>query len=153
MRKDLKVICFVLLMFLITLVVPTVNSDNTLIDNPPTVKIVNPTEGYFHFSGIKLFPTFLNIVEDTMGFGGFRLVPVQVEVEDDIDPQEDIEVYMYVNENEQGNMTWNSQTNLYERKWIGPDLGIFTLNITATDSMENIGYAEMVVWYFCFIPE
>ena len=153
MKKNLKVICFVSMMFIITSLVPIVNADNTLIDNPPTVKIVNPTEGYFHFSGIKLFPTFLNVVADTMGFGGFRLVPVQVEVEDDIDPPEDLDVYMYVNENEQGNMTWNSKTNLYERKWIGPDLGVFTLNITASDSMGNIGYAEMVVWYFCFIPE
>ena len=122
-------------------------------DEPPIIQIVNPTEGYFHFSGIKLFPTVLNLVADTMGFGGFRLRPVQVNVTDDIDAPEDIQVYMYVYEDEQGNMTWNSDNGLYERKWIGPDLGTFTMNISAQDSSENIAYKEMTVWYFCFIPE
>jgi len=122
-------------------------------DEPPIIQIVNPTEGYFHFSGIKLFPTPLNLVGDTMGFGGFRLRPVQVNVTDDIDAPEEIQVYMYVYENEQGNMTYNSDNGLYERKWIGPDLGTFTMNISAQDSSENIAYKEMVVWYFCFIPE
>jgi hypothetical protein len=133
--------------------IPVVNSNSNNGDNPPTVTIVNPTEGYFHFSGIKLFPTILNIVADTMGFGGFRVRPVRVQVEDDIDSPEDIEVYLYVKEDEQGNMTYNSNNNLFERKWIGPDLGVFTLNITAKDSGGNTGSAEMEVWYFCFIPE
>ncbi|MBN1861593.1 MAG: hypothetical protein JW840_09060 [Candidatus Thermoplasmatota archaeon] len=122
-------------------------------DEPPVIQIVNPTEGYFHFSGIKLFPTILNLVGDTMGFGGFRLRPVQVNVTDDIDAPEDIQVYMYVYEDEQGNMTWNSANGLFERKWIGPDLGTFTMNISAEDSIGNIAYQEMTVWYFCFIPE
>lgn len=122
-------------------------------DEPPVIQIVNPTEGYFHFSGIKLFPTILNLVGDTMGFGGFRLRPVQVNVTDDIDAPEDIMVYMYVYENEQGNMTWNNDSGLYERKWIGPDLGTFTMNISAQDGSGNIAYKEMTVWYFCFVPE
>ena len=125
-----------------------------LIDNiPPVVKIVNPTEGYLHFSGIKLSPTFLNLIADTMGFGGFRVRPLQVKVEDDVDAAKDISVYMYVKEDEQGEMTWDSDKNLFERKWIGPDLGFYTLNITAEDTSGNLGYAEMEVWYFCFIPE
>jgi hypothetical protein len=122
-------------------------------DEPPVIEIVNPTEGYFHFSGIKLFPTMLNLVADTMGFGGFRLRPVQVNVTDDIDSPEDIHVYMYVYEDEQGNMTYNSDNGLFERKWIGPDLGDFVLNISAEDSTGNIASMEMDVWYFCFIPE
>jgi len=122
-------------------------------DQPPIIEIVNPAEGYFHFSGIKLFPTFLNLVGDTMGFGGFRLRPVQVQVSDDIDAPEDLLVYMYVYDDEQGNMTWNSDSGLHERKWIGPDLGTFTMNITAQDSGGNIASVEMSVWYFCFIPE
>ncbi len=122
-------------------------------DEAPEIEIVNPTEGYFHFSGIKLFPTILNLVGNTMGFGGFRLRPVQVQVSDDIDTPEDLLVYMYVYDNEQGNMTWNSDSGLHERKWIGPDLGTFTMNITAQDSGGNIAYKEMTVWYFCFIPE
>lgn len=122
-------------------------------DEPPVIEIVNPTEGYFHFSGIKLFPTIFNLVGDTMGFGGFRVRPVQVKVTDDIDAPEDLLVYMYVYDEEQGNMTWNSATELFERKWIGPDLGTFTMNISASDSGGNTAYKEMSVWYFCFIPE
>jgi len=120
---------------------------------PPTIEIINPTEGYFHFSGIRLFPTRLNIVADTMGLGGFRVRPVQVRVTDDIDFPQDITVYMYVYEDEQGQMNYNSNTNLHERKWIGPDLGVFTLNITAEDTSNNSNSIEMEVWYFCFIPE
>ena len=135
------------------------NKDNyplmkIFIDNtPPVVTIVNPTEGYFHFSGIKLSRTILGIIADTIGFGGFRLRPVQVQVEDDIDSPEDISVYMYVKEDEQGEMRWNSDKNLFERKWIGPDLGVYSLNITAEDTSGNIGYSEMEVFYFYFFPE
>jgi hypothetical protein len=60
---------------------------------------------------------------------------------------------MYVYEDEQGPMNYNSNTNLHERKWIGPDLGVFTLNITADDTSNNSNSVEMEVWYFCFIPE
>jgi hypothetical protein len=141
-----------MLIFLFSMI-PIAQSDSLTDDTPPTITIANPTEGYFHFSGIKLFPTFINLIYDTMGFGGFRIVPVQVQVEDDVDPPEDISVYMYVKENEQGEMVYNSNKNLFERKWIGPDLGVFTLNITAEDNSGNIGYVEMDVWYFCFIPE
>lgn len=69
-----------------------IGEDNT----PPTIDIVNPTEGYFHFSGIKLFPTQLDIVADTRGLGGFRVKPVQVQVTDNADAPQDISVYMYV---------------------------------------------------------
>jgi hypothetical protein len=148
-----KIIGISLVLMFVFSMIPVVQSNSSIDDTPPTITIVNPTEGYFHFSGIKLFPTILNIVSDTMGFGGFRLVPVQVEVEDDVDPIEDINVYMYVKEDEQGEMILNSGNNLFERKWIGPDLGVFTLNITAEDTSGNIGYLEMEVWYFCFIPE
>jgi ribonuclease Z len=129
-----------------TTVQSSYNKDNT----PPTIMIVNPTEGYLHFSGLKLFPTILNSTEDTMGYGGFRLKPVQVQVEDDVDPPEDITVYMYVKANEQGQMKWNTDNNLFERKWIGPDHGVYTLNITAEDTNGNIGFAEMQVGYLGF---
>ena len=148
-----KTVGILMVLIFIFSMIPIVQSSSNTDDTPPTITIVNPTEGYFHFSGIKLFPTILNIVSDTMGFGGFRVVPVQVQVEDDVDPPEDISVYMYVKEDEQGNMTWNSEKSLFQRKWIGPDLGVYTLNITAEDSSGNIGYSEMEVWYFCFIPE
>jgi hypothetical protein len=150
MNKKAILICIILSY---SILVPTTLSTELNDDTPPTVEIVNPTEGYFHFSGIRLFPTPLNLIADTMGFGGFRVRPVRVQVEDDTDQPEDIKVYMYVYENEQGNMTWNSNLNLFERKWIGPDLGVFTLNISAEDTSNNIAYTEMEVWYFCFIPE
>jgi hypothetical protein len=128
--------------------------DDTGLDTtPPTIEIINPTEGYFHFSGIRLFPTQLDIVADTMGFGGFRVKPVQVRATDDIDSPQNISVYMYVYEDEQGKMNYNSNTNLHERKWIGPDLGVFTLNITAEDTSNNSNSMDLEVWYFCFIPE
>jgi len=149
----IKIIGILMILIFVFSTIPIVKSSNNTDDTPPTITIVNPTTGYFHFSGIKLFPTIFNIIAGTMGFGGFRLVPVQVQVEDDLDPPEDINVYMYVKENEQGEMVWNSNKNLFERKWIGPDLGVFTLNITAEDTSGNFGYAEMEVWYFCFIPE
>jgi len=149
-KKTIAILCITLSCFI---AFPTVLGVEKIDDTPPSVQIVNPTTGYFHFSGIKLFPTILNLVADTMGFGGFRVRPVQVQVEDDVDPLEDISVYMYVYENEQGNMTLNNKTNLFERKWIGPDLGTYILNISAKDTSNNIGYAEMEVWYFCFIPE
>ena len=60
---------------------------------------------------------------------------------------------MYVYEDEQGTMKWNSGNELYERKWIGPDLGVFTMNISAQDTSGNTAYKEMSLWYFCFIPE
>jgi hypothetical protein len=126
------------------------NAEDTL---PPTIEIVNPTEGYFHFSGIRLFPTQLDLVADTMGFGGFRVRPVQVRVTDNIDSPQDISVYMYVYEDEQGMMEYNTNSNLHERKWIGPDLGDFTLTITAEDTSNNVGSIELEVWYYCFIPE
>ena len=150
--NKLKIIGILVMLIFILSSIPVVQSSSSD-DDSPVVTIVNPTEGYFHFSGIKLFPTILKIFSDTMGFGGFRVVPVQAQVQDDIDPSEDISVYMYVKDDEQGNMTWNSDKTLFERKWIGPDLGVFTLNITAEDSSGNIGYSEMEVWYFCFIPE
>ncbi len=149
-KKTVLIICITLSCFI---AVPTTLGVERTDDTPPSIQIENPTMGYFHFSGIKLFPTILNLVADTMGFGGFRVRPVQVKVEDDVDPPEDISVYMYVKENEQGNMSLNNKTNLFERKWIGPDLGTFTVNISAEDTSNNIGYAEMEVWYFCFIPE
>jgi len=70
-----------------------------------------------------------------------------------VDPPEDILVYLYVYEDEQGNMTWNSASELFERKWIGPDLGTFTMNISAKDSGGNVAFKELSVWYFCFVPE
>ena len=122
-------------------------------DDPPEIEIKNPIKGYFHFSGIKLFATYLDLIYDTMGFGGFRVKPVQAFVKDDIDNAEDLIVTLYANDVKERDMVYNEESGLFEGKWIGPDLGVFTMKITAEDTSGNIGIAEMDVWYFCFVPE
>lgn len=120
---------------------------------PPEITIVNPVEGYFHFSGIPLFETSTDIIGDTMGFGGFRVRPVQATITDNIDGPEGITVTLYANDIKERNMTYNSETELFEGKWIGPDLGTFTMKIVAEDSSGNVAETSMTVWYFCFVPE
>jgi len=121
-------------------------------DDPPTIDIKNPVAGYFHFSGIRLFATYLNIVAETMGFGGFRLRPVQVFIADDVDASEDVVVNLYVDEELLGEAIYNPETGYHELQWTGPSLGTFTLKATAQDSKGNISETEIEVWYFCFIP-
>lgn len=120
-------------------------------DEPPVIEIVNPTQGYFHFSGIRLFPS-LGLIEDTMGFGGFRLRPLQMYTEDDNDESNDLTVQAFINEELLGEATFNPDSSYHEIKWTGPQLGTFTLSVTAEDSVGNIAEDEMQVWYFCFIP-
>jgi len=122
-------------------------------DDPPIVEIKNPTQGYFHFSGIRLFATYLDVIADTMGFGGFRVRPVQVFTEDDIDASEDLTVNIYIDDELRDAAVYNPDNELHELQWTGPRLGVFTLKATAEDSQGNIGSDEMEVWYFCFIPE
>jgi len=122
-------------------------------DDPPIVEIKNPTKGYFHFSGIRLFATYLDVVYDTMGFGGFRLRPVQVFTDDDVDDSEDLIVKIYIDDELRDTAVYNTENGYHELKWTGPRLGVFTLKATAEDTQGNIGSAEMDVWYFCFIPE
>ena len=131
----------------------TLNIEDPNQDDEPEIEIKNPVKGYFHFSGVKLFATYFDIIYDTMGFGGFRVRPVQVKITDDNDGPEDLIVTLYKNDVKERDMIYNEATGLFEGKWIGPDLGVFTMKITAEDTSGNIGIAEMDVWYFCFIPE
>lgn len=121
--------------------------------NPPEITIINPVQGYFHFSGIQLFKTPLDLVGDTMGFGGFRIRPVQATILDDVDDPEAITAVLYANDIKERDMIYNSENDLFEGKWIGPDLGTFTMKIVAEDSSGNIAEESMTVWYFCFVPE
>ena len=118
----------------------------------PIPDIITPVEGYFHFSGISLFPTFLDLIADTMSLGGFRLNPLQIAVSDNIDPPEDIAVSVSIDNQVLGTCTWNSNTQYHELPWTGPNLGIFNMNVTAMDTSGNVGWAEREVWYFCFLP-
>lgn len=125
---------------------------DSLQDNPPIVVINNPTKGYFHFSGIRLFATYSDLIYDTMGFGGFRIRPVQIYTDDDVDNSENLIVKILIDDELLDNAKYNSENNYHELKWTGPRLGVFNLKATAEDSKGNIGSDEMDVWYFCFLP-
>ncbi len=120
-------------------------------DEPPVVEIVNPVKGYFHFSGIRLFSSF-GIVADTVGFGGFRLRPLQIYTEDDIDESENLIIEVFIDGEKLGTASYNENAKVHEIRWTGPNVGTFDLSVTAEDSVGNIGDDNMQVWYICFIP-
>jgi len=152
MKKIFLMTCLLVTVSAIT--IPCiVGSNNNQDNNPPEITIINPVQGYFHFSGIKLFKTPLDLIGDTMGFGGFRIRPVQATIIDDVDGPEDITVVLYANDLKERDMVYNSGNDLFEGKWIGPDLGTFTMKIIAEDSSDNSAEESMTVWYFCFVPE
>jgi hypothetical protein len=152
MNKTVLVIC--LLITLSSASTPGIVGLNDNSDtNPPEINIVNPVEGYFHFSGLKLFKTPLDLIGDTMGFGGFRVRPVQATIIDDVDGPEDIIAVLYANDIKERDMVYNSENGFFEGKWIGPDLGTFTMKLIAEDSSGNSAEESMTVWYFCFVPE
>ena len=134
---------------LIPNVTSLVQNDTT----PPEITIENPVQGYFHFSGIQLFKTPLDIVGDTMGFGGFRVRPVQATITDDVDEPADLTVELFADDAKERDMTYNSENGLFEGQWIGPALGTYTMRIVAEDSSGNTAEETMTVWYFCFVPE
>ena len=121
-------------------------------DSSPSVDLFNPKEGYSHFSGIPIHPTPFDFPADTKSLGGFRLLPIQIEVTDDLDIADDIEVEIYLNGDKEGTAEWNEETGYYEWQWTGWALGTYMLNVTAEDTRGNIGSAEIEVWNFCFIP-
>jgi parallel beta-helix repeat protein len=121
-------------------------------DRQPLLELINPREGYFHFSGIPLLPTPLNILADTVSLGGFRVRPITVNITDDFTSTEDLLVTIYLNDEEQGNATYDSNTGYHEWKWTGWALGVYNLTITAEDLSANIGSYSIDVWNFCFIP-
>jgi desulfoferrodoxin (superoxide reductase-like protein) len=146
---ELKVIAYCNIQGSIT---RTITVEDPLADNPPVVQIKNPTAGYFHFSGIRLFPTPLDFIADTMGFGGFRLRPLQIFTSDDNDEKSDIKVSVFINEEKLGDAEYNPDSDYHEIKWTGPALGKFDLKAIAEDTAQNTNEISMEVWYFCFIP-
>jgi len=152
MKKQLFIIF--LLITISATTIPGIVGRNIMQDtNPPDIIIVNPVEDYFHFSGIPLFKTPFDLVGDTMGFGGFRVRPVQATIKDDIDGPEEITAILYANDIKERDMVYTGENDLFEGKWIGPDLGTFTMKIVAEDSSGNVAEESMTVWYFCFVPE
>ena len=136
-----------------SLLIPSMSAIVQNDTTPPEITIENPVEGYFHFSGIKLFETPLDVIGDTMGLGGFRVRPVQATITDDVDEPEDLTVDLFADDVKERDMAYNSENGLFEGKWIGPALGTFTMKIVASDSSGNTAEETMTVWYFCFVPE
>jgi len=152
MKNKFMLICSTLIITAAT--IPCILGNNIISDStPPEITIINPVQGYFHFSGIQLFKTPLNLVGDTMGFGGFRIRPVQATIFDDMDGPEEITAVLFANDVKERDLVYNSENDLFEGKWIGPDLGTFTMKIVAEDSNGNSAEESMTVWYFCFVPE
>ncbi len=121
-------------------------------NQPPIVEIMNPKEGYFHFSGISLFPTALNLLADTVSVGGFRLKPIQVNALDN-DEMGGLLVILFINNETKGYGTWNPETGYYEWQWTGWALGIYRLRVRAKDIYGLVSnVASIDVWNFCFIP-
>ena len=121
-------------------------------DEAPVVDIVNPRQGYLHFSGLPLLPNPFSFIADTMSPGGFRLGPVAVAVTDNFNQPEELDVDIYIDGEKRGDAAWDSQSQQHEWKWTGWGLGTYTLEARAEDTSGNVGTAEMTVWYFCFIP-
>jgi hypothetical protein len=121
-------------------------------DTPPEVTILNPQEGYLHFSGKPIMPNPFGFIAETMSPGGFRLKKVTVTAHDDVDFEADLVVTFYLNGEEQAVGSFVPCDLTWEWQWTGWGLGTYTLTVTAEDLSGNVGSAEMDVWYFCFIP-
>ncbi len=117
----------------------------------PSVEILNPRKGYFHFSGIPLIPTLYNLIADTISIGGFRLRPIIIMATDDIDHNKDLIVKIHLNGEERGNASYCYDWKLYEWFWIERAFGKYILTITTEDSYGKIGVAEMKIWNFCLL--
>jgi hypothetical protein len=115
-----------------------------------SIEIMNPRVGYVHFSGIPLFPTVLNLLSDTISFGGFRFRPIQVSGVDEGFEGDYLLVRLYINNEDKGLGTWNPETEYYEWQWIGQAYGIYNLNIIAIDPDGYTAHAYMSVWNLCF---
>lgn len=124
----------------------------TLTNQPPEVEIINPKEGYFHFSGYPILPTPFDLIADTLALGGFRLNPIIINATDDLDDRENVTVKVYLNDELQGEAEYCCDWKLHEWFWTGWALGNYKLKVTAADLEGNTNSAEIDVWNFCFIP-
>ena len=123
------------------------------IHQPPSVEFVNPREGYFHFSGIPLFPTSLNILADTVSFGGFRLRPIQVKGTNGGPDGDPLMVWLFINGEDKGLGPWNPETGYYEWQWIERATGTHYFRVKARDVHDiESDWASITIWNFCFIP-
>ena len=117
---------------------------------PPKVEIVNPKEGYFHFSGIPLFPTAFNFIADTVSIGGFKLRLIQVNATSD-DKGENLLVWLHIDDKDMGYGNRNLETGYYEWQWTEKALGTYRFKTKAKDiyGLES-DWASTTIWNFCF---
>ena len=121
-------------------------------NQPPSVEIVNPKKGYFHFSGIPLFSTYFIEIFDAMSIGGFRLKPIIINATDDFDNSEDLIVNVYLNGEYKGNASYCCDWRKHEYFWTGWAFGIYNLTINVEDTFGLINTNEMIVLNFCLLP-
>ncbi len=124
----------------------------TIINQPPDVTLINPKEGFFHFSGIPILPTPFDLIADTLALGGFRLRPVIINATDDFDNREDLVVKIYLNGELKGEASYCCDWKLHEWFWTGLAIGNYKLKVTAEDLERNNNSVEIDVSNFCFIP-
>ena len=130
-----------------------VDYDPESFDFPPSVEIVNPKKGYFHFLGIPYMPTLLNVVTDAKLLGGYRRLPIQVAAADDTSEMGELMVTLYINNKDKGYGTWNPETRYYEWRVTGWALGIYRLMVIAKDEHGvQSECSTLDVWNFCFLP-
>jgi len=123
-----------------------------ILNQPPTLEIINPKKGYFHISGISLFPVYFIALFDTMSIGGFRLKPVIINATDDFDNSEDLTLNVFLNGELQGNASYCCDWGKHEWFWTGLAFGIYNLTITAEDTNGASNSIEMIVSNFCLLP-
>ena len=129
-----------------------ISGDNHPPDAPkiPEAKIINPKEGYFHYSGIPLFPTILNILADTVSFGEFRQRPIQAFVTADCSGF-DIEAWLYINDEYRGFGELDYVSGFFEWEWTDKTFGSYNLRVKARDiyGVES-NWTSLDVWSFCW---
>jgi len=121
---------------------------------PPQVNIINPMKGYFHIFGRKicLIPLPFNFMVDAASLGGFRQNYVQITANDETDSNEELDIKIYINDEQVGNANWQYEKNYYDWKWTGIGWNTYKLKVTAKDKSGNIGSDEIDVWYLCLLP-
>jgi rhodanese-related sulfurtransferase len=120
-------------------------------DTPPTIKVVNPVEGYIHFSGRPLFPTILDVLGDTIAIGGFRMNPMMVDAIDDYNTRADLTVKFFIDGEELGEGVIDNCSH-HTIQWTGFAIGTFNVTVTVWDAYQGNNTASISVRNFCILP-
>ena len=117
---------------------------------PPEVTILSPVAGHVHFVGIELFRNPFGL---TMTMGAFLLRPGVAIAIDNVDHSSELTVTVNLDDKPGMTATFVPCDNTFEWQGsLGPGVGIYTLKVTAKDTSDNTGTAEMQVFYDCILP-